>query len=164
MNTKKNVFISHHHKDDDAVTNFTKLLAGKDYGIRNSSIRANPKNQDRLNKKKIPKQTLERLLRMKMRWAGTVIVLIGSQTHSRKWVNWEIEQAAKFGKRIIGVFMQGGKDSDIPENLEKYGDGLIGWNSKKAIDAIEGKDVGWCTSNGSTRTPVHDVARISCQS
>jgi len=163
MSTSKNVFISHHHKDDEAVTSFTKLLAGKEYGIRNSSIRANPKNQDRLDKKQIPEQTLKRLLRMKMRWAGTVVVLIGSQTHSREWVNWEIEQAAKLGKRIVGVFMHGGKDSDIPENMEKYGDGLVGWNSEKIIDALEGKDVGWCSSNGSPRTPVNNVKRIGCQ-
>lgn len=163
MTAVRNVFISHHHKDDKSVTDFTNLLSGKDYNIRNSSIRVKPENQARLDKKLIPKRTLERLIRMKMRWAGTVVVLIGSQTYSREWVNWEIEQAAKLGKRIVGVFMHGGKDSDIPENLEKFGDGLVGWNSEKIIDALEGKDVGWCTSNGSSRTPVNNVKRIDCQ-
>ena len=100
---------------------------------------------------------------MKMNWAGTVFVLIGSETHLREWVNWEIEQASNLRKRIIGVFMHGGKDSDIPENLEKFGDGLIGWNSQKAIDAIEGKEVGWCNSSGQPRTPINQVKRIACQ-
>lgn len=163
MSTSKNVFISHHHRDDKSVTDFTNLLAGKDYNIRNSSIRVNEKNKDRLEKKQIPRRTLERLLSMKMKWAGTVVVLIGSQTHSRDWVNWEIEQAAKQGKRIIGVFMHGGKDADIPENLEKFGDGLVGWSSEKIIDALEGKDVGWCNSRGQPRTPVNNVKRIGCQ-
>lgn len=164
MNEKsKNVFISHHHKDDEAVSNFTKLLAGKQYNIRNSSIRVKPQNQERLDKKQIPKKTLERLLRMKMRWAGTVFVLIGSQTHSREWVNWEIQQAAELGKRIVGIFMHGGKEADIPENLEKFGDGLIGWNSDKVIDALEGKNVGWCNSSGTPRMPVNNVKRIDCQ-
>lgn len=163
MSISKNVFISHHHKDDKSVTDFTNLLAGKDYNIRNSSIRVNEKNKDRLEKKQIPRKTLERLLSMKMKWAGTVVVLIGSQTHSREWVNWEIEQAAKQGKRIIGVFEHGGKDANIPENLEKFGDGLVGWNSEKIIDALEGKDVGWCNSSGQPRTPVNNVKRIGCQ-
>lgn len=163
MAETRNVFISHHHKDDKSVTDFTKLLAGKDYSIRNSSIRVNSKNQERLDKKQIPEQTLKRLLRMKMRWAGTFVVLIGAQTHSREWVNWEIEQAAKLGKRIIGVFMQGGKDADIPENLEKFGDGLVGWNSSKIIDGLEGKDVGWCNSDGAPRKPENNVVRIGCQ-
>lgn len=163
MSTSKNVFISHHHRDDKSVTDFTNLLGGKDYNIRNSSIRVNEKNKDRLEKKQIPRRTLERLLSMKMKWAGTVVVLIGSQTHSRDWVNWEIEQAAKQGKRIIGVFMHGGKDADIPENLEKYGDGLVGWSSEKIIDALDGKEVGWCNSGGQPRTPVNNVKRIGCQ-
>lgn len=159
----KNLFISHHHKDDQSVTDFTNLLSGKDYNIRNSSIRVKPENQARLDKKIIPKRTLERLIRMKMRWASTLVVLVGSKTHSREWVNWEIEQAAKLGKRIIGVFIRGAKDADIPENLEKYGDGLVGWNSNKIIDGIEGKDVGWCNSEGAPRNPEHIVVRINCQ-
>ena len=44
MSTSKNIFISHHHKDDKSVTAFTDLLAGKKYNIRNSSIRVNEKN------------------------------------------------------------------------------------------------------------------------
>lgn len=163
MSTSKNVFISHHHKDDKSVTDFTNLLAGKDYSIRNSSIRVNEKNKDRLEKEQIPRKTLERLLSMKMKWAGTVVILIGAETHSREWVNWEIAEAAKQGKKIIGVFMHGGKDADIPENLEKFGDGLVGWNSEKIIDALEGKDVGWCNSSGQPRIPVNNVKRIGCQ-
>jgi hypothetical protein len=163
MSTSKNVFISHHHKDDKAVTDFTNLLAGKDYIIKNSSIRAKPKNTERLSQKLVSDEAIRRILRMKMAWAGTVIVLIGSETHERDWVNWEIDEANKQGKRIIGVFMQGAKDSDIPESLEKYGQGLVGWNSEKIIAGIEGEDVGWCNSNGDPKTPTHNVVRIGCQ-
>lgn len=163
MGTAKNVFISHHHKDDKSVTDFTNLLAGKDYNIKNSSIRVKDKNKDRLEKNQIPRKTLERLLSMKMRWAGTVVVLVGSQTHSREWVNWEIEEAERLGKRILGVFMQGAKESDIPESLEKYGDGLVGWNSEKIIAGLEGEDVGWCSSTGETRNPTNNLRRVSCQ-
>ena len=163
MSTSKNVFISHHHRDDKAVTDFTNLLAGKAYNIKNSSIRVKEKNKDRLEKNLIPRKTLERLLSMKMKWAGTVVVLVGSDTHSRDWVNWEIEEAERQGKRILGVFMHGAKDSDIPEALEKFGDGLVGWNSEKIIAGLEGEDVGWCNSVGEARTPTNNVKRIGCQ-
>jgi hypothetical protein len=163
MSTSKNVFISHHHKDDQGVTDFTSLLAGKDYVIRNSSIRAKPRNAERLSKKMVSDETIKRLLRMKMSWAGTVVVLVGSQTHSREWVNWEIEEAERQGKSILGVFMRGAKDSDIPEALEKFGDGLVAWNSEKIIAGLEGKDVGWCNSIGEPRIPVNNVKRIGCQ-
>jgi len=163
MSRSKNVFISHHHKDDKAVTDFANLLAGKDYIVRNSSIRAKPRNTERLDKKMVSDETIRRLLRMKMFWAGTVVVLVGSDTHSRDWVNWEIEEAERQGKRILGVFMHGAKDSDIPESLEKFGDGLVGWNSKKIIEGLEGEDVGWCNSGGEARTPTNNVKRIGCQ-
>lgn len=54
-----------------------------------------------------------------------MIVLISPETHTSKWVEWEIEYAAKLGKRIVGVFVRGGMDSDIPENLDLYGDAKV---------------------------------------
>jgi hypothetical protein len=162
MSTSKNVFISHHHEDDQGVSDFTNLLAGKDYNIRNSSIRVKEKNKERLFQRQVSDDTIKRLIRMKMKFAGTVVVLIGTQTHQRDWVNWEIDEANRQGKRIIGVFLQGAKDSDVPESLEKYGEGLVGWNSEKIIAGLEGENVGWCNSRGEPRTPTYTPTRV-CQ-
>src|SRR5690242_604451 len=110
-NNRKHVFISHQHKDDAEVTNLTSLLSRKGYDIRNSSIRAKPANQRRLDQGLVKEETIRRLLRMKISWASTVVVLIGNQTHTRPWVNWEIEQANKQNKRIVGVYVRGGTDA-----------------------------------------------------
>lgn len=91
---------------------------------------------------------IKKLLRDRIRWSGAVIVLIGPQTHTRDWVNWEINQENKEGKPIIGVFIQGAKDLDVPANFEKYGNALVGWNSGKIIRAIDGKCNDWVFSNG----------------
>ena len=37
----------------------------------------------------------------------SVIVLIGKNTASRPWVDWEIDLAHRLGKRIIGVYEWG---------------------------------------------------------
>jgi hypothetical protein len=141
-NKKKNVFISHHHKDDAQVDKLTKLLHKNGYDIRNSSIRAKPANQQRLNKGLVKDETIKRLLRMKMSWAGTVIVLVGKNTYSRPWVNWEIEQAHKQGKNIFGVYEYGLKEKvKLPSALEKYQTSQVGWDPKKIIEAIEGDSV-----------------------
>lgn len=137
----KNVFISHHHKDDADVDKLTDLLQKNGYNIRNSSIRAKPANQERLDKGLVKDAVIKRLLRMKISWAGSIIVIVGKETHTRPWVNWEIEQAHRQGKNIAGVYEYGLKDDvDLPAALEKYGTSqVVGWDSKSIISAIEGE-------------------------
>jgi len=136
----KNVFVSHHHKDDASVDGLTDMVSGKGYQLRNSSIRVKPDNQKRLDQNKVSDRTIERLLRMKMRWASQVIVVIGKETHQRPWVNWEVKVAHQLGKPIIGVYENGLKDQvEIPDNLQKYATSIVGWRSDSVIDALEGK-------------------------
>ncbi len=136
----KNVFVSHHHKDDASVDGLSDMVSGNGYKFRNSSIRVKPENQQRLDRKKVSDSTIKRLLRMKMRWASQVIVIIGKETHQRDWVNWEIDAARKLGKPVIGVYENGLKDEvKLPESLEKYGASVVGWRSGSVINALEGK-------------------------
>jgi len=163
MSKRRHVFISHHHADDDHVTKLTKLLGRNGFEIRNSSIRAKPSNQARLDAGKIPERTLKRLLRMKMSWAGAVVVLIGKQTHKRPWVDWEIRKAKEMGKRIVGVYAHGGTKADIPPAFEQYGSTLVNWNSDSIIDAIEGRDNPFEDPGSRTpREPVHTAPPSRC--
>ena len=138
----RNVFVSHHHKDDASVDGLAKMLSGKGYQLRNSSIRVNPDNQRRLDKKQVSDQTIKRLLRMKMRWASQVIVIIGKETHSRPWVDWEINAAKQLGIPIMGVYENGLKDQvPLPKNLEKFASSIVGWRGDSVIEALSGKSV-----------------------
>lgn len=159
---RRHVFISHHHKDDAEVDKLTALLSRNNYEIRNSSIRAKPANAERLKKGLIRREVIQKLLRIKMAWAGTVVVLIGKETHSRDWVNWEIEQAHQKGKRIVGVWAHGSTEADLPENLDKYADAIVGWQADRIIDAIDGRLNNWHLPDGSERQP-RGINRIKCQ-
>jgi len=156
------VFISHYHKDDTGVGGLTDLLKARGYDVRNSSIRTNPDNQERLNKGLVKEETIRRLLRMKISWAGAVIVLIGKQTHTRRWVDWEIEQAHKQGKRIVGVFVRGGTDADVPANLNKYGCERVAWNADSILQAIEGTDQPFQNPDGSLAPARASIPRSVC--
>ena len=160
--TRRHVFISHHHADDAGVDNLTGLLKRQGYDIRNSSIRTKPANQRRLDRGEVKDATIRRLLRMKISWASTVVVLIGNKTHERPWVNWEIEQANKQGKRIVGVYGHGSSNADKPEALERYASAIVGWDSKRIIAAIDGTDNPFELPDGSPRPPVHPATSVQC--
>lgn len=135
---RRHLFISHHHKDDSEVSKLQSLLGSKGYDVRNSSVRMKPENQRRMDEKKVSDKAIERILRMKISWASTVVVIIGKETHSRKWVNWEIDKANEQGKRIVGVYARGATESDVPPSLEKYANAIVNWNSDSILNALDG--------------------------
>ena len=159
---QRHVFISHHHADDRQVDGLTSLLRRNGHEIRNSSIRAKPANQRRLDEGRVSDRTIKRLLRMKMSWASTVVVLIGKKTHTRPWVDWEIGKAKELGKRIVGVFEHGGSENDIPPAFKQYGDALVAWNSSKIVDAIEGRCDPFERPDGREREPTSSMPRGKC--
>lgn len=78
-------------------------------------------------------------------------------------MNWEIRAAAEAGKRIIGVYLQGAKDEDIPSELKEYGDNLVGWNGDKIVRAINGEDFDWENADGSPKlNNPETLPRIQC--
>jgi MTH538 TIR-like domain (DUF1863) len=165
MNSESNrrhVFISHHHADDTEVDNLASLLRRKGYDIRNSSIRAKPANKRRLEQGMVSDEKIRRLLRMKISWAGTVVVLIGENTHARPWVDWEIRQANQQGKRLVGVYIRGGTEANIPPALENYASAIVGWNSDSIMAAIGGTENPFQNADGSSRQPFHYRKSITC--
>ena len=151
----KNLFISHVHEDDSEVQKFKSLLSSKGYSVRDSSIDSTNPNQA-----KDAKYIKSGILAPGINWAGTLVVLISPNTHKSKWVDWEIEYAQKKDKRIVGVWIQGAKESDLPSPLDRYADAVVGWNAKGVMDAIRGKD-NWINSDGTPRE-ARSIARFNC--
>jgi hypothetical protein len=147
VNKKVNLFISHYGGDEGYVEKFKKLIS-KDYDIRDSSlVESEPNNATN-------KEYIKSILRDQIDWAGKVVVLIGPKTHEREWVNWEIEYAATHGdKRVVGVYLPGATDSDLPDALNDYGDACVPWNADKINDALDGRDT-WENSSGEPRPAV----------
>lgn len=158
---RRHLFISHHHQDDHEVSKLTNLLTSRGYDIRNSSVRMKPENQRRMNEKRVSDKVIERILRMKISWASTVVVLVGKETHTRPWVNWEIEKAHQQGKRIVGVFVRGGTEADIPPNLEKYGSSIVSWNTDSIMGAIDGNN-SFQNPDGSNRSGPYSGSFGNC--
>ena len=101
------------------------------------------------------------ILTPQIKWAGTLVVYVSPKTKDSKWVNWEIEQAHKLGKRIVGVWAHGAKDCDLPEALNDYADAVVGWNGDSLVDAINGESDIWISPEGEP-CDVRPITRHPC--
>jgi len=155
----KNVFISHVHDDDELVPNLKQLIARAGMTVRDGSITSDKPN-DAQNEEYIKRE----ILKPRIEWASTLIVLITHDTADSWWVDWEIKHAVQLGKRVVGVFAQGATDADIPEELEKCGDAaIVGWQGERVVDAINGNIGDWDDPlSGEPRGPEWRIRRFNC--
>lgn len=155
----KNIFVSHQHNDADRIKDLQNLIGKHGISMRDSSIYEKKLKNNATNEQYIK----QKLIKPQIQWAGTVVVLIGKDTAKSDYVNWEIKTAAEMGKRIVGVYLQGAKEEDIPQELKEYGDNLVGWNGKKIVDAIKGEYLEWENPDGTPRknNPM-DLPRFQC--
>lgn len=153
---EKNVFVSHIQEDEAHIGKMKELLASRGYDCRDSSVTSESPNKAK-NENYIKYEILSPLIN----WASTLVVLITPHTKNSEWVQWEIEHAKALGKRIVGVWAHGDSECEVPEALDKYADSVVGWNSDRIIDALDGKD-SWECADGSDRDP-RSIDRIRCQ-
>lgn len=153
----KNVFVSHVHEDDDLLQNLKELLKRNGYGIRDASI-----DSSKPNEAEDEGYIKSEILAPRIKWAGTVVVLLSPETKESKYVEWEIEYAHKEGKRIVGVWAQGAQGVEGPENMELYADAVVGWQADQVMDAITGKINNWYGPDGVEHT-ARKIDHYSCQ-
>lgn len=156
MSRTKNVFISHVHEDDEKVGRLVRLLELRGFQVRDSSI-----TSDKPNAANSPEYIKSEILAPRIRWAGTMIVLITELTHESDWVNWEIDYAQYSQTRIVGVWYPNAKNAQLPEHLRFFADAIVGWNGKRIAGAIDGEINDWTLQNGLTRT-ARDIPRHDC--
>ena len=130
---RKHIFISHIHEDDKRLDALKGLMRRKGLEVRDSSI-----NSSKPNNAQSEAYIKYKILKPRIEWASTLVVLISPETKHSKWVNWEIECAEQLGMRIVGVWDHGAAQCDVPEALEQYADAIVGWNGERVIDAING--------------------------
>lgn len=66
--------------------------------------------------------------------AQGVIILAGMYASHSAWIDYEINQAVRMGKVIIGVKPWG--QERIPVNVQNAANVMVGWNSQSVIDAV----------------------------
>jgi len=157
MTERHNVFISHRHEDDALVGDLKQLLARNGADVRDSSVTtATPNNAH-------AEGYIKDILARRIRRSGKVIVIISPETKDHDWVSWEIEYAARYpDKKIVGVWAPGAQGSDMPPELEEYGDAVVPWDAAAVIDALnDDGDDPWQRPDG-TPAEGRAIKRIGC--
>ena len=157
MSNTKNIFISHIHKDDAGLPDLIKLLRRQDMVARNYSI-----TSDKENNAKSSDYIKYKILKPRIDACSVLVVYITPFTKDSKWVNWEIQEAYKQGKRIVGVWERGSRECAIPEALEEVQNAIVGWNSESIVAAINGEIESHFNPDGSVVNQPMPITRHPC--
>jgi hypothetical protein len=160
----KNLFVSHSYSDDAVLQELKGFVEGVGYVVRTlqheglepigTAAEACPSDTPSAPYDTPSVPYIDR--------AETLVVLISPGTRTRSDVDSEIEYAEKQGKRIVGVYVRGGREADLPANFRKYGDALVCWPSALVVEALTGDLKAWLQPDGETPVPELDIERFTC--
>ena len=124
---QRNVFISF-DVDDEGMVNLLRSQAKDDrfqFGFRDYSVK---EPFDSAWKSKV---------RDRIDQTSAFIVAIGENTHTSKAVDWEIREAHRQRKLVIGMRLHRDKSHIVPQSMKEYGDKVIYWDTKTLGNMLE---------------------------
>tara|TARA_B100000745_G_scaffold264490_1_gene189205 strand:- start:3790 stop:4392 length:603 start_codon:yes stop_codon:yes gene_type:complete len=123
----RKVFYSFHYERDSwraaNVRNFNKIANEDEYGVIDSV------EWEKIKQKGDP--AIEKWIQEQLQSTSVTVVLIGTETASRPWVQYEIRESWKRGNALLGVYINSVKTQDKetdpkgsnPFNAIKFTDG-----------------------------------------
>ncbi|MGZ9569551.1 TIR domain-containing protein [Alcaligenes nematophilus] len=119
--TKRRVFISHHQSDNKEVNEFIDTFANEHKVFTPYVLGANS-NYDMIDSSN-PAYVMSQIRKNYLKDSSVTIVLIGSCTHSRRYVDWEIKSSLRqsdteLPNGLIGILLPSmEKSGHLPERL-----------------------------------------------
>lgn len=119
--TKHRVFISHYRGDRKEVDEFIKRFTTQEKVFKPYVLGAND-NDDFINSNN-PSYVMSQIREKYLKDSTVTIVLIGSCTHSRRYVDWEIKSSLRRGSYtpngLIGIILPSqGNSAYLPPRLK----------------------------------------------
>ena len=118
---KRRVFISHYKGDKLEVENFIETFANQLQIFTPYVLGAN--NNDDFIESNNPEYVMTRIRQIYLKDSTVTIVLVGSCTHSRRYVDWEIKSSLKQGENympngLMGIILPSqGNTAFMPQRL-----------------------------------------------
>lgn len=123
------IFISHAWHRSEHYKKIVGWLDESNIVYSNYSVpKENPLHSGKTSK-------LKEDLTAQIKPASCVIILAGMYAAYSGWIEYEIDEAVRMGKYIIGVHPWG--QEKTPTIISDNADVMVGWNSKSVIDTIK---------------------------
>lgn len=119
---RRNVFFSFHYEDLMRVN--VVRLSGEFKTDSNSTGRSIEGFYDRSlweSAKSVGPDNIKRLIREGLERTSTVCLLVGSETHSRRWVRYELARSVIDRKGLVAIHINGVKDINYPHGTKTRG-------------------------------------------
>jgi hypothetical protein len=127
MPSKKHIFISYDYDNDKHYRNLLSAWDKNDefdFEFYDGSLNVAVDSEDAAYIKSV--------IKPKIQVSSHLLCLVGEHTHESEWIDWEIEKAIEFGKKLIGVKIQ--KANETPPAL--LGKGAT-WALSFTFDSIK---------------------------
>ncbi len=101
--------------------------------------------------KKKTDTAIEKWIDKQLEGTSVTVVLIGSDTAGKKWINYEIKASYKRGNGLLGIFIHKLKDKDqktASKGKNPFNDWYIEKNGKKIYFSSMYKTYDWVDDNG----------------
>lgn len=122
------IFISHAWRYDEAYNTIIDWLKRWPVSYKNYSVpEASPLHVG-------SKAELKRDLTEQIKHANCVIVISGMYAAYSDWIDYEIDEAVRMGKYIIGVRPRG--QEHVPLKIQQNAAKMVGWNSSSVVHAL----------------------------
>lgn len=124
---QRNVFISFDMKDESMI----HLIRSQAKDERFSHDFRDYSVKERIEGK------WQKKVRERISQSSAVLVAVGKNTHKSTAVDWEIREAHKQGKRIIGIKLHKNEKIIVPKAMKEYKCKIINWNTKRIARELE---------------------------
>ena len=123
----RNVFISFNMDDEDQVNLLRHQAKDNEFGLqfRDYSVKEPFDEKWKTNCKERISQT------------SALICIIGEETAQREAVIWEINEAYRQGKKVIGVRIYNDENHRIPKPLLEHNAPIVDWNLARIAKLLE---------------------------
>lgn len=125
MPSKKRAFLSFIEEDKEKVAGLRLLAANPNYDLEfyDESLRVAIESRDA--------EYVKRRIREKINRTSVTVCLISEDTHTSRWVDWELEESDEKGNAIIAMALKGVKQAVLPKLIKEKKLTFHGWDPEQ---------------------------------